>query len=146
MACKNNKPMNLYIVTFLTVLVLASLAMAALMHHSDDAVAGQGQISDRSRICMLQDIVQPRCGLTYVYNGKKYYLCCAGCLAGSRQDPQAHSHAVDPIDGKFVEKANAPAYNYHGHAYFFSSVANVTKFAGDPAKFIGGISRCSAPN
>ena len=95
---------------------------------------------------MLQDTVQPRSGLPYVYNGKKYYLCCSGCLEGFRQDPQTHSHAVDPVDGKSVDKADAPAYDYKGRAYFFSSVANMTKFASDPGESMANASRRSAQN
>jgi YHS domain-containing protein len=93
---------------------------------------------------MLQDTVQPRSGLTYVYNGKKYYLCCAGCLEGFRQDPETHSHALDPVDGKSVDKAYAPANEYKGRAYFFSSAANMTNFASDPAKSMAKASERSA--
>jgi YHS domain-containing protein len=89
---------------------------------------------------MLQDTLQARAGLTYVYNGKKYYLCCGGCLAGFQGDAAIHSHATDPIDGKSVDKADAPAYGYKGHAYYFSSASNLAQFAKDPEKFSGAIS------
>ena len=46
-------------------LALGGLAVAALIHYPSDAEAGQGQINDRSRICMLQDTIQPRSGLVY---------------------------------------------------------------------------------
>jgi YHS domain-containing protein len=92
----------------------------------------------------LQDTLQARPGLTYVYNGKKYYLCCGGCLAGFERDPAIHSHAIDPINGKSVDKADAPAYGYKGHAYFFNSTANMTTFADDPEKFVASASADSA--
>ncbi len=135
MARKNKKPANFYVVAAASVLVLAAaLAAATLIRHPSHAETGLGLITDRSRICMLQDTVQPRSGLTYVYNGKKYYLCCADCLEGFRQDPETHSHALDPVDGTSVDKANAPANEYKGRAYFFSSAANMTNFARDPEK------------
>ena len=136
MARKKSKRTNLYVLVSVTVLVLGGLAVAALVHHPNDAEAEQGQIKDRSRICMLQDTIQTRSGLTYVHNGKKYYLCCGGCLAAFKQDAAMHSHATDPINGKSVDKAEASAYAYQGHAYFFSTAANMTKFANAPEKVV----------
>jgi YHS domain-containing protein len=66
---------------------------------------------------MSQDTIQPRSGVTYVFNGKKYYLCCAGCLEAFRQAPQAHSHAVDPVPGSI-----APASAAHAPISVHSSV------------------------
>jgi YHS domain-containing protein len=136
LARKKSKPPNVYVLVSVTVLVLGGLAVAAAVHHPNDAEAGQGQIKDRSRICMLQDTIQTKSGLTYVHNGKKYYLCCGGCLAAFKQDAAIHSHANDPINGKSVDKAEAPAYAYQGRAYFFSSAANMTRFASAPGKFV----------
>jgi YHS domain-containing protein len=116
--------------------LLGGLALAASIHQPGNADAGQGPISDRSRICMLQDTVQGRSGLPCVYNGKKYYLCCAGCSAVFRSDAAIHSRAIDPVDGKSVDKADASAYAYRGHAYFFSSAGNMDKFARDPQEFV----------
>jgi YHS domain-containing protein len=144
LARKKNKPTNFYLLILVMVIVLGSLAMVALVHHPSDAEAGQGQINDRSRICMLQDTIQPRPGLTYVYQGKKYYLCCGGCLAAFQRDAPIHSRAIDPVDGKFVDKADAPAYAHQGRAYFFSSAANMTKFASDPERFVASTSSQTA--
>ncbi len=110
LARKKKQPINLYVPIFAVAIFLGGLAVAILIHHPGDAEAGQGQINDRSRICMLQDTIQPRSGLTYVYRGKKYYLCCGGCLAAFQQDAATHSHATDPLDGRSVDKAVAPAY------------------------------------
>ena len=85
---------------------------------------------------MLQDTVQAKSGIPYIYSGKKYYLCCGGCIAAFREGAATHSRAVDPVDGKSVDKADAPAYAYRGHAYYFSSTADMTKFANDPAKYL----------
>ena len=114
--------------------VLAAIAIVSFRPGPADSA--EGQITDRSKICMLQDTVQAKSGLTYVYNGKKYYLCCGGCLAGFQRDPATRSHATDPVDGRSVDKADAPAYAYQGRAYFFSSDANMKKFAGDPQNFL----------
>jgi YHS domain-containing protein len=137
LARRKNNPTLFNVLVSIVMLVLGALAVATLVHHPSDAEAAQGQISDRSRICTLQDTVQTRSGLTYAYYGKKYYLCCGGCLAAFQRDAATHSHATDPIDdGKSVDKADAPAYAYQRHAYFFSSLANMTRFAGDPEKFV----------
>src|SRR6267154_1447268 len=109
---KKKSSTGFYFLVSLALLVLSGSIGAMLLYRSSDAEAGQGQINDRSRICMLQDTLQARSGLTYVYNGKKYYLCCGGCLAGFRRDAAIYSHAADPIDGKSVDKADAPAYGY----------------------------------
>ena len=93
---------------------------------------------------MLQDTIQPRSGLTYVYRGKTYYLCCGGCLAAFQQNAAIHSHATDPVEGRSVDKADAPAYAYRGRVYFFSSVANLTKFASDPERFVASASSQTA--
>lgn len=135
LARKKNKTVNLYVLGLLA-LVLGGLAIAAALHQPSDAEAGQGRISDRSKICMLQDTVQSRSGLTYVYQGKKYYLCCSGCLAAFQRDAATLSHARDPVDGSDVDKANAPAYAYQGHAYYFASAWNLATFAKEPGKFV----------
>ena len=85
---------------------------------------------------MLQDTVQGRSGLPCVYKGKTYYLCCSGCLAAFQQRAAIYSRAIDPDDGSGVDKADAPAYAYQGHAYFFASASNLAAFAREPKKFI----------
>ena len=136
MARKKSKPTKFHVLVSVVTIVLGGLAVATLIHHPSDAEAGQGQINDRSRICMLQDTVQARSGLPYVYRGKKYYLCCGGCLAAFQQDAAIHSQATDPVNGNVVDKADASAYAYQGRAYFFSSVANMSAFASNPEKFV----------
>lgn len=50
-----------------------------------------GKLEDRKKVCMIQDTVQPRDGIEYAYNGKKYYLCCMGCVAGFQKQPARYS-------------------------------------------------------
>lgn len=127
---------NVYLVTIAAILAAALVGIAILSFRPGPADSADGQIRDRSKICMLQDTVQAKSGLTYVYNGKKYYLCCGGCLAGFQRDPATRSHATDPVDGRSVDKADAPAYAYQGRAYFFSSDSNMRKFVADPQNFL----------
>ena len=133
---KKNDAKSFYVFVSLVALVLVGLMVAMSVQQRSDSDAGP--VNDRSKICMLQDTI--RSGLKYIYKGKKYYLCCGGCLAGFQSDAATHSHATDPIDGKSVDKADAPAYAYRAHAYFFSSTANMTKFASDPEKFVANAS------
>ena len=136
MARRKNNPTLFNVLVSIVMLVLGALAVATLVHHPSDAEAAQGRISDRSRIGMLPDKVQAWSGLTYGYYGKKYYLCCGGCLAAFQRGAATHSHTTAPIDGKSVDQADAPAYAYQRHDYFLSSLANMTRFAGDPEKFV----------
>jgi YHS domain-containing protein len=69
------------------------------------------------------------------FRGKTYYRCCSGCLAAFQQSAAIYSHAIDPVDRSSVE-ADAPAYAYQGHAYYFASASNLAAIARDPKKFI----------
>lgn len=91
---------------------------------------------DRSKVCMLEDTVQSHDGLEQTYNGKTYYLCCQGCVAAFRGNPEKYSHATDPVDGSRVDKADAPFYPYGGRAYFFSSQQNLHQFAQQPDRYL----------
>jgi YHS domain-containing protein len=137
LAKRKRRKSDLYLVIALATLGLAGLAAAALLANQPaPADASQGPINDRSRVCMLQDTLQGRSGLPYVYRGKTYYLCCGGCLAAFQQNAAIYSRAIDPVDGRSVDKADAPAYAYHGHAYYFASASNLAEFAREPKKFI----------
>lgn len=138
MARKKRRKVDLYLVMVLATIGLAGLALAGAMlaNQPTPADASQGPISDRSKVCMLQDAVQGRSGLLYVYRGKKYYLCCGGCLATFQRNAAIYSRAIDPVDGRTVDKADAIAYAYQGHAYYFASASNLAAFAGEPKKFI----------
>ena len=95
-----------------------------------------GQVNNRKQVCMLQDGVKAQEGLETEYHGKKYYLCCGGCLAGFKTDPARYSHASDPVNGKLVDKADAPIYAYQGRAFFFSSTKTQAEFAAHPQKYL----------
>jgi Cu+-exporting ATPase len=85
---------------------------------------------------MLQDTVQTQAGLEYEHQGKKYYLCCGGCLAAFKAGAERYSTAVDPVTGAKVDKATAPIYAYQGRAYFFASEQSLSRFAHGPQRYV----------
>jgi len=105
---------------------------------STEEDAGQhGQrLADRTRVCMLQDTIQAQAGLEYAHQGKKYYLCCGGCLAAFKGNAAQYSTATDPVTGAKVDKATAPIYAYRGRAYFFASEESLDTFAQDPQRYV----------
>lgn len=116
--------------------ILIALVVVIPKSHVNAQAASAARVTDRKLVCMLQDSLQTREGLEHIYNGKKYYLCCGGCLAGFEQNPARYSHAVDPVNGKQVDKADAAIYGYKGRAYFFSSQNTLQTFARDPDKYL----------
>lgn len=118
-------------------LLLVGVALLVSRPASTEDAAGRygEQLMDRTRVCMLQDTVQKQSGLEYEYQGKKYYLCCGGCLAAFKAGAEQYSTAMDPVTGAKVDKATAPIYAYRGRAYFFSSEESLSQFAQDPQRY-----------
>jgi YHS domain-containing protein len=96
-----------------------------------------GRVTDRSRVCMMQDSLQPKPGLAQEYEGKTYFLCCPMCAQSFNAAPERFAHARDPVTGEMVDKATAPAYAVKGKAYF-SSEQSLDRFAKEPARYLGG--------
>ena len=48
---------------------------------------GTGRVEDKTRICMMQDSLQPKPGLAHEYQGKTYWLCCQMCVQAFQGDP-----------------------------------------------------------
>lgn len=120
-------------------LLLAGVVVLCLtgLTSAGDAAGRSGvRLADRSRVCMLQDTVQAQAGLEYQYQGKKYYLCCGGCLTAFKAGAEQYSTAVDPVTGVKVDKATAPIYTHRGHAYFFASEESLSSFAQDPQRYV----------
>ena len=105
---------------------------------ADPAGPSTGRIEDRSRICMMQDSLQPKSGLAHEYQGKTYWLCCQMCEQSFNADPDRFAHAKDPVNGAVVDKASAPVYAVDGRAYYFSSEKTLDTFAKDPPRFLHG--------
>ncbi len=99
---------------------------------------GTGRVEDKTRICMMQDSLQPKPGLAHEYQGKTYWLCCEVCVQSFQGDPEKYAFAKDPVNGSRVDKATAPAYAVGGRAFFFSSEETLNTFAKNPARYLQG--------
>ena len=88
---------------------------------SADPANFTGRIADKSHVCMMKDSMQPKAGLAHDYQGKRYWLCCEMCVQSFNENPDLVAHAKDPVNGKTVDKATAPAYAVKGRAFYFSS-------------------------
>jgi len=117
-------------------MLLALVAGASFA--GDPSGPSTGRIEDRSRICMMQDSLQPKAGLAHEYQGKTYWLCCQMCEQSFNADPDRFAHAKDPVNGTVVDKASAPVYAVDGRAYYFSSEKTLDTFAKDPTRFLHG--------
>lgn len=102
------------------------------------APAATGRIEDKTRICMMQDSLQPKPGLAHEYQGKTYWLCCQMCVQAFQGDPEKYAFAKDPVNGSRVDKATAPAYAVGGRAFFFSSEDTLKTFARNPEPYLRG--------
>lgn len=129
----------------LAVCLFTAAALARAGADEGDPGKFTGKVESRKHVCMLQDSMQSRDGLEHEHQGKKYYLCCEGCVKGFDKDPQRYSRASDPVNGNSVDKADAPIYAYKGRAYFFSSEKNLAAFAADPEKYLGKTASSAAP-
>jgi YHS domain-containing protein len=118
--------------------VLLALVAGASFAGDPSSAPSTGRIEDRSRICMMQDSLQPKPGLAHEYQGKTYWLCCQMCEQSFNADPERFAHATDPVDGAVVDKASAPVYAVDGRAYYFSSEKTLATFAKDPTRFVHG--------
>src|SRR5438477_6311835 len=110
---------------------LALAMLAGMGRAAEPAGPFTGRVKDRSRICMMQDSVQPKSGLEHEYQGKTYWLCCQMCVQSFEADPERFAHAKDPVNGAVVDKARAPAYAIRDKTYFFSSEKTLATFAKD---------------
>jgi YHS domain-containing protein len=91
---------------------------------------------ERSKVCMMQDEVEPKAGTPLKHDGKTYYVCCPMCAESFKKDPAHYSKAQDPVSGKLVDKATAPILAYKDRAYFFASKKTEAAFAKDPERYV----------
>jgi YHS domain-containing protein len=96
--------------------------------------AADGNVEDRSRVCMMQDMLMLQEGIPLKHEGKTYYGCCEMCKDRIAQEPERYTKAVDPISGKTVDKADAFLYAHQGTVFYFESKETRAKFAKDPAR------------
>ena len=95
-----------------------------------------GPVTNSVEVCMIKRTVQPHTSYVYDYQGKTYHFCCTMCLSKFKSDPDHMKMAIDPINGKPVDKASALIYAYKGRAYFFSSIRTLSKFSKRPKKYL----------
>ena len=112
-----------------------AFALAASFAFANGALAAEAQEVERSKVCMMQDRVQPGPGIAHSYQGKTYYLCCPMCASTFESDPERYSKATDPVSGKQVDKATAPLLGYGGKVYFFESETTKTTFRGESERY-----------
>jgi len=79
-------------------------AIAATAEVAVPANAAQAQPVDAgNKVCPVSgDAIPADSNVTYVYNGKIYHFCCAGCVAPFKQDPEKYIKALE-------EKEETPA-------------------------------------
>lgn len=117
------------------------IALAGVGRAGDTAGADAsftGRVADKSRVCMMQDSMQPKAGVPQERDGKRYWFCCPMCLQSFAADPERYARARDPVSGAVVDKADAPAYAFHGKVYFFGSEETLKRFSKNPARYLNG--------
>jgi YHS domain-containing protein len=121
--------------------LLVTVLVAGIAGAGDVPPGGQpftGPVADKSRVCMMQDSMQPKAGIAQEREGKRYWFCCPMCLQAFAADPARYTHARDPVTGALVDKADAPAYAVGGKVYFFSSQDTLERFTASPTRYLGG--------
>ncbi len=92
------------VVAALSVMAVGAALGTALVLRSPSEISGR--VSDRSKVCMVNDKVLADVQLPVVVSGKTYYGCCAGCVGRLNKDRAARV-AVDPVTGREVDKSEA---------------------------------------
>jgi YHS domain-containing protein len=95
-----------------------------------------GPLRDRAYVCMLDENVLSTPGVAYVHQGKTYYTCCDKCRARFASNAESLTHAIDPVTGQRVDKAEALVYAFAGHGYYLAHEDSVRTFAADPARYV----------
>lgn len=92
-----------------------------------------GRVSDRSRVCMVNDMVLAQAQLPVVVSGRTYYGCCAGCVGRLNKDRKARV-AADPVTGRDVDKSEAVILQgERGEALYFESEDTARRYRGRAA-------------
>ena len=114
--------------------VLAGVLATLITTHV--AVAQDGLVTDRARVCMVNDAVQAKAGEPITHGGKTYYGCCAMCAEKIRTEPDRFTKSVDQVDGRIVDKADAVMHVLSGSVYYFRTEENRLKFSSRPNDFL----------
>lgn len=107
------------VVTTFAVMAVGGALGAALVSRLPGELAGR--VSDRSKVCMVNDKVLAQAQLPVVVSGKTYYGCCAGCVGRLNTDRKARV-AADPVTGRDIDKSEAVILEgERGDALYFES-------------------------
>lgn len=114
------------IVTTFTVVAVGGALGAAMVSRLPGRLAGR--VTDRSRICMVNDKVMGQTQLPVLVAGKTYYGCCAGCVGRLNNDRKARV-AEDPETGREVDKSEAVILqDERGKALYFESEKTARRY------------------
>jgi len=88
------------------VIIMASLFVAFLATLPSYSQAESLKQVKTKNVCMVnnEDMGKPQ--IPIEVKGKTYYGCCAMCVSGLTNDPEARI-AIDPVNGHEVDKADA---------------------------------------
>ncbi|MCR4296286.1 MAG: hypothetical protein NUW21_12180 [Elusimicrobia bacterium] len=119
------------IVTTFAVIAVGGALGAAVASRMPDQLAGR--VSDRSRVCMVNDRVMGQAQLPVIVDGRTYYGCCAGCVARLNEDRKARV-STDPVTGRDVDKSQAVILRgENGEALYFESEDTARRYRGREA-------------
>jgi hypothetical protein len=109
-------------------------AIEQALHRAPEAAAPSKEltrIDDASAICMLSNRYLPgRKNVPAQVDEHTYYGCCAGCAAQLAKN-EAARHAVDPVNGHAIDKANAVlARDARNAVLYFESEATFAEYRG----------------
>lgn len=114
------------VVTTLAAVVIGGALGTALVSRLPGELPGR--VSDRSKVCMVNDKVLAQAQLPVVVSGKTYYGCCAGCVDRLNKDRKARV-AVDPVSGRDIDKSEAVIIQgARGQALYFESTETARRY------------------
>lgn len=119
------------IVTTFAVMALGGALGAAVASRLPDHLAGR--VSDRSKVCMVNDRVMGQAQSPVLVDGRTYYACCAGCVDRLNKDRKARISA-DPVSGRDIDKSEAVILRgENGEALYFESEDTARRYRGREA-------------
>lgn len=110
------------------------VVVLTLLEQTQSARA-DGEVTDKSLVCMMQDSVLKKPGVPLTFAGKNYYGCCPMCKEKMADNPSKYLFAVDPVTKKRIDKADAYVYELQGAALYFESKESLQQFAANPHQY-----------
>lgn len=86
-------------------------------------------VSDRDKVCMVNNQYMGRVQIPTVVEGKTYYGCCPMCKGKLEREVSART-AIDPVSKKTVDKATAViGQTGNGSVVYFENEDNFRRYA-----------------